>query len=63
MACAQKKARELALRMLYQAETNMDEPENSLKCTVRPSLPQDVIEYAELLLSGIKRERNVKMAS
>ena len=46
--------------MLYQAETNMDEPELALKmyCEVFP-YHKDVIEYAGLLLSGIKRGRNV----
>lgn len=53
-----RKAREIALRMLYQMETNADDPEGALEryCTTFPH-HKDVIEYSKSLLSGIIREK------
>lgn len=52
-----RKARELALKMLYQMETAGTDPEEALikYCEVFPYQP-DIIEYARYLLSGIKKE-------
>jgi N utilization substance protein B len=53
-----RKARELALRMLYQAETAGEDPEFALAryCESFP-YQQDIIDYACLLLAGIKQDR------
>ena len=53
-----RKARELALRMLYQLETNGSDPEAALAayCEIFPYQP-DVVEYTKSLLGGVKRER------
>jgi len=55
-----RKARELALRMLYQGETNSDDSESALSkyCEIFP-YQQDIIDYASLLLSGIKQNQPV----
>lgn len=52
-----RKARELALKMLYQMETAGTEPEKALikYCEVFP-YQQDIVEYARHLLTGIKKE-------
>jgi transcription antitermination factor NusB len=52
-----RKARELALKMLYQLETNNESPERALDryCETFP-YQQDIIDYAMSLLSGIKKE-------
>ena len=53
-----RKARELALRMLYQMETNSEDTDRALAryCESFP-YQQDVIDYTRALLSGIERER------
>jgi len=55
-----RKARELALRMLYQVETNSDDPELALTnyCETFP-YQQDIIDYARRLLSGIKQYQDM----
>jgi len=55
-----RKARELALRMLYQVETNSDDPELALTnyCETFP-YQQDIIDYARQLLSGIKQYQDM----
>ncbi|HOP85431.1 MAG TPA: transcription antitermination factor NusB [Syntrophorhabdaceae bacterium] len=52
-----RKARELALKMLYQMETSGNDPEYGLEryCEVFPH-ESDIIDYARYLLSGIKKE-------
>jgi transcription antitermination protein NusB len=54
-----RKARELALKMLYQMETNSEDTDHALAryCETFP-YQQDVIDYTRMLLSGIERERN-----
>lgn len=49
-----RKARELALRMLYQVETNGEDPGRALTkyCTLFP-YQEDIVEYARYLLTGI----------
>jgi transcription antitermination protein NusB len=53
-----RKARELALRMLYQVETAGEAPELALTryCEIFP-YQKDIIDYARLLLSGVIREQ------
>ncbi len=53
-----RKARELALRMLYQFETNGNDPEHALAryCESFP-YQQDIVSYADSILSGVKQER------
>ena len=53
-----RKARELALRMLYQVETAGEDPELALAryCESFP-YQQDILEYARFLLSGVKQEQ------
>jgi transcription antitermination protein NusB len=53
-----RKARELALKMLYQMETNSEDPESALTkyCEIFP-YQKDVVDYATVVLSGIKKER------
>lgn len=53
-----RKARELALRMLYQMETNGDDPELALTkyCETFP-YHADVIDYTKFLLSGVLKEK------
>jgi transcription antitermination factor NusB len=53
-----RKARELALKMLYQLETNNEGSELALDryCETFP-YQKDIMDYAMLLLSGIKKER------
>lgn len=54
-----RKARELALRMLYQMETNSEDTDRALAryCESFP-YQQDVIDYTWVLLSGIEREKD-----
>ncbi len=54
-----RKARELALKMLYQLETNSEDPEHALEkyCEIFP-YQKDIIDYSVFLLSGIKKERD-----
>lgn len=53
-----RKARELALRMLYQVETAGEDPELALVryCESFP-YQQDILDYTRLLLSGIRQEQ------
>jgi len=53
-----RKARELALRMLYQVETAGDDPERALVryCSLFP-YQQDIVDYARLLLTGTSAHR------
>ena len=53
-----RKARELALRMLYQFETNGNDPELALAAYCE-SFPyqEDVIRYTKSLLAGVKEEK------
>ncbi len=53
-----RKARELALRMLYQVETAGEDPERALTkyCSLFP-YQQDIVDYARLLLTGISAHR------
>ena len=50
-----RKSRELALKMLYQLETNNSKPELALEnyCKVFP-YQQDIIDYASSLIDGVK---------
>ena len=54
-----RKARELALRMLYQMETNSEDTERALAryCESFP-YQQDIMDYTRGLLSGIEEERD-----
>lgn len=51
-----RKARELALRMLYQMEASGEDPEVALMgyCETFPH-QKEVVEYARSLLSGVRR--------
>jgi len=53
-----RKARELALRMLYQVETAGEDPELALAryCEIFP-YQQDIIDYTRLLLSGVIQQK------
>ncbi len=53
-----RKARELALRMLYQVETAGEDPELALTryCESFP-YQQDILDYTRLLLSGVRKEQ------
>ena len=53
-----RKARELALRMLYQVETAGEDPELALAryCEIFP-YQQDIIDYSRLLLSGVIQQK------
>ncbi|HNY69651.1 MAG TPA: transcription antitermination factor NusB [Syntrophorhabdus sp.] len=53
-----RKARELALRMLYQVETAGEDPELALVryCESFP-YQQDILDYTRLLLSGVRQEQ------
>ena len=55
-----RKARELALRMLYQMETNGEDPELALLkyCELFP-YQKAVTDYTRVLLSGIKKEKEL----
>jgi N utilization substance protein B len=55
-----RKSRELALRMLYQLETNSSNPELALEnyCNIFP-YQQDVVDYAGLLMLGVKKDREI----
>jgi transcription antitermination protein NusB len=55
-----RKSRELALRMLYQLETNSSNPERALEnyCNIFP-YQQDVIDYAESLMLGVKKDKAI----
>jgi transcription antitermination protein NusB len=55
-----RKARELALRMLYQMETNGDDPELALAkyCEIFP-YQRDIVDHTKLLLSGVTKEKSV----
>jgi transcription antitermination protein NusB len=54
-----RKARELALRMLYQMETNGDDPERALTsyCETFP-YQQDILDYTKSVLSGVRKNRD-----
>lgn len=54
-----RKARELALRMLYQVETNGEDPERALTkyCSLFP-YQQDIVDYTRLLLGGIAQNKD-----
>ncbi len=54
-----RKARELALRILYQIETNSEDAERALAkyCELFP-YQQDVIDYSKKLLTGIEQEKD-----
>lgn len=52
-----RKARELALKMLYQMEVNQETPERALDKYVKIFPYQDdIVSYARFLLSGVKKE-------
>jgi transcription antitermination protein NusB len=53
-----RKARELALKMLYQGELNGEDAEAALEdyCKIFP-YQHDIVEYTLLLLSGVKKEK------
>lgn len=53
-----RKARELALKMLYQVELNGDDAELALEsyCNIFP-YQYEIVEYTRFLLSGIKKEK------
>ncbi len=55
-----RKSRELALRMLYQLETNSSNPERALEnyCNIFP-YQQDVVDYAESLMLGVKKDKEI----
>ena len=55
-----RKARELALRMLYQMETNGEDPELALLkyCELFP-YQKAVTDYTRVLLSGVKKEKEL----
>jgi N utilization substance protein B len=55
-----RKSRELALRMLYQLETNSSNPELALEnyCNIFP-YQQDVVDYAESLMLGVKKDKEI----
>jgi N utilization substance protein B len=55
-----RKSRELALRMLYQLETNSANQELALKnyCSIFP-YQQDVIDYADHLMRGVKKHNEI----
>lgn len=55
-----RKSRELALRMLYQLETNSSNPELALEnyCNIFP-YQQDVVDYAGSLMLGVKKDREI----
>ena len=54
-----RKARELALKMLYQMEVNLDAVDGALERYLHVFPHQDdIVDYTRILLSGIKRERN-----
>jgi N utilization substance protein B len=53
-----RKARELALKMLYQEETKGEDPLSALiKYTEVFPYREDIIEYSRKLLNGIKKEK------
>jgi transcription antitermination protein NusB len=53
-----RKARELALKMLYQVELNGEDDEAALEnyCKIFP-YQNDIVEYARFLLLGVKKEK------
>ena len=53
-----RKARELALKMLYQMELNGDDAETALRgyCEIFP-YQSDIVEYSRFLLVGITKQR------
>jgi N utilization substance protein B len=53
-----RKARELALKMLYQVELNGGDDEAALEnyCKIFP-YQNDIVEYARFLLLGVKKEK------
>jgi transcription antitermination factor NusB len=55
-----RKARELALKMLYQIETNNEDPGLALDryCESFPYQP-DIIDYTRVLLDGIRKQRDM----
>lgn len=54
-----RKARELALKMLYQMEVNGDSANAALEKYVKVFPYQDdVVGYARFLLNGVKKEQN-----
>ena len=53
-----RKARELALKMLYQMEVNLDAVDGALERYLNVFPHQDdIVDYTRSLLSGVKRER------
>jgi len=53
-----RKARELALKMLYQMEVNLDAVDGALERYLKVFPHQDdIVGYTRILLSGVKRER------
>jgi transcription antitermination factor NusB len=64
-----RKARELALKMLYQMELNGDDAETALRkfCEIFP-YQKEIVDYSRFLLVGIKKEQQsldkyIEMAS
>lgn len=54
-----RKARELALKMLYQMEVNLDAVDGALERYLNVFPHQDdIVDYTRILLSGVKRERD-----
>ena len=54
-----RKARELALKMLYQMEVNLDAVDGALERYLKVFPHQDdIVDYTRILLSGVKRERD-----
>ncbi len=53
-----RKARELALKILYQMDLNHEDPRVALDnyCKIFP-YPEDVVAYARFLLTGIERQQ------
>ena len=53
-----RKARELALKMLYQMEVNLDAVDGAFARNLKVFPHQDdIVDYTRLLLSGVKREQ------
>jgi transcription antitermination protein NusB len=53
-----RKARELALKMLYQMEVNQDTADAALERYVRVFPYQDdIVDYARFLLAGVRKEK------
>ena len=53
-----RKARELALKMLYQMEVNLDAVDGAFARYLKVFPHQDdIVDYTRILLAGVKRER------